>query len=438
MSGLVQIVCGGQYGSEAKGAIAAHLCEVEEVDIAVRTGATNAGHTVVHNGVRHAMQQLPVGWVNPNTILVLGAGAIIDLDILAREIKVINAAMEGDVRQRIYIDPRAYIHKSDHAERSALSGRHHTMGATGKGCSEALTDRIKLRAEHTDGTLGHYLRNGNGGVDARIGYICGNNDGMFIDTEGWLNYQYDKGAHIQLEATQGQLLDLCLGPYPYVTHKQTGPAQWLLESGLSPNMKLDIVMVVRTYPIRVAGNSGPMMNEISWPELARDINEKRADIGMDPIVSEDSIQRFENAVKAQVAQHTWKVPFGSNGLDQHRWTDRYSYRVGLSEIHKSALDTLDEITMTDLRRLFEMTTVTKKLRRVARLSMADVAVAARQVRPHRLAVTFLNYEFPERWYSNEDVTGKELAYLENIENACAGRRVAMVSRGPNPEHIVAV
>jgi adenylosuccinate synthase len=28
-------------------------------------------------------------------------------------------------------------------------------------------------------------------------------------------------------------------------------------------------MVCRTYPIRVAGNSGPMKNEISWDELNR-------------------------------------------------------------------------------------------------------------------------------------------------------------------------
>ena len=36
---------------------------------------------------------------------------------------------------------------------------------------------------------------------------------------------------------------------------------------MAPSRVTDVLMVVRTYPIRVAGNSGYMKNEISWDEL---------------------------------------------------------------------------------------------------------------------------------------------------------------------------
>jgi len=44
-----------------------------------------------------------------------------------------------------------------------------------------------------------------------------------------------------------------------------------MEAGLSPLVIDNIVMVVRTFPIRVGGTSGPFANEISW-ERIRDIS----------------------------------------------------------------------------------------------------------------------------------------------------------------------
>ena len=424
-SNPVQIVIGGGWGSEAKGCIAAYLAVKEDIDIAVRTGATNAGHTAFYNGKPYVMQQLPVGWVNPSTRLVLGAGSLIDIDILNREGAMVNEATGGvdDVRRRLTIDYRAYIHSAAHHDRATSADRHHLMGATGKGCSEALIDRVRLR-----------------GLD---NWTVGANQGLFdgydiVDTEQWLNDAWDEGAKVQLEGTQGQLLDLYLGPYPYTTHKQTGPAQWMCEAGLSPALPVDIVMVLRTYPIRVAGNSGPMPREIDWPTLAREINRKRWTFGLPSIVAENAIDAFEGAVRTAARSFgPMQIPVGSDGTDQHAWTDRMHYRTALSELNKAALALLDEDTRKELTNLFEMTTVTKKLRRVARLSEDMLIVAGRQVRPNRVAVTFLNYEYPERWFTTDPVTNSERAYLSTIESAC-GSRVTLINRGPKPEHIVEV
>lgn len=427
MSNPVQIVQGGLWGSESKGAIAAYLCQKDKIDYATRTGATNAGHTVVYKETRVVLQQLPVGFVNPDTILVLGAGALIDIDILKRECAMLSELTGTDIRDRLKIDYRAFIHRDIHHDRSTQSGRHHAIGATGKGCSEALMDRIRLRGSE-DWRIGpNVSKLGLGGYD-----IC--------DTERLLNWAWDEGAHIQLEGTQGQLLDLYLGPYPYTTHKQTGPAQWMLECGLSPSLPTNIVMVVRTYPIRVAGNSGPLADEISWPMLAREINGKRAVHGLPPIVDESDITEFEDAVRAVSASRSFHAPNGSDGLDQHTWSpaDRHFYRRALSEINAVALGSLSEGTVDRLRALFELTTVTRKLRRVARLNMDTLAEAARQVRPSQIAVTFINYEFPERWYSSSPITGDESRYLAGISKVCYGAPVTLINRGPDPSHICEV
>ena len=41
----------------------------------------------------------------------------------------------------------------------------------------------------------------------------------------------------------------------------------LMESGMSPFDVENIIMVIRAFPIRVGGNSGPLENEISWERL---------------------------------------------------------------------------------------------------------------------------------------------------------------------------
>lgn len=426
MAGRIQIIQGGQYGSEAKGAIAAHLCVKEKVNIAVRTGASNAGHTVYYDGKPYAMQQMPVGWVNPNTALVIGAGALVDIAVLEREIKEVSAATGTDITARLFIDPRAYAHLREHGQRSTQANRHHLIGATGKGCSEALTDRVRQRGLK-DFTLRNWLKSKDSVLESR-----------FTDTEEMLNRAYNSGALIQLEGTQGTLLDLVLGPYPRVTHKQTGPAQWMMEAGLSPALQTDIVMVVRTMPIRVAGDSGPLPKETSWPIVARNINNYRASYGLPSIVDEKALVSFEEAARWLAKSDRYVIPTGSDGLDQHKWSDadRTRCRVALSEFNRDVLGMLDPLLQMELFKLFEKTTVTKKLRRVADLDMDSIRTAARQVRPHRVAVTFMNYVFPEMWcrVDHGAITHKEQMYLATLQGQCRAP-VTITNYGPLPEHI---
>jgi adenylosuccinate synthase len=78
----------------------------------------------------------------------------------------------------------------------------------------------------------------------------------------------DDGGHVIVEGTQGFGLSLLHGAaYPFVTSRDTTAAGFAMEVGLSPRLIDDIVLVVRTFPIRVGGPSGPLSHETTWEEV---------------------------------------------------------------------------------------------------------------------------------------------------------------------------
>lgn len=430
------VVQGAQWGSEAKGTIAAYLCVTRKVDIAVRTGGINAGHTVIHEGKTYKMQQLPTGWVNPETELVLAAGAYINPQTLFREIDMVDDVMgRGTTARRLIIDTNAGYHGTRHMKLAEGEDRHTRIGATGKGVSEAIIDKIKNR--------------GNGAIQFIEHMPPGGwpHDLTVTDTSTYLNRCYDRGGQIIIEGTQGHFLDLHYGPWPYTTGKQTVVSTWLAECGLSPRLEYEIVSVARTYPIRVAGNSGPMADEITWPILAREINAKLASYGMDARVKEESIREFEGAQRLCAANHT--IPEWSDGTDQHKWTvwDQENYATALSQLNADAMrcvkENLPEVYDDLTSHLFEFTTVTGKPRRIARFNNYDMSVSCLRDRPSWVAVTFLNYEYPVLWNGRApDLehywSSLGLAnYLGDIARH-AGAPVRIVNMGPTLDNIVQV
>ena len=210
----------------------------------------------------------------------------------------------------------------------------------------------------------------------------------------------------------------------------------MLECGLSPALPTEIVAVARTYPIRVAGNSGPMPNEISWPVLARNLNFKRESLGLEPLVKHESIEIFEMAVKAAARSGEFYVPEFSDGNDQHVWADRRLYAPALSELNSTAWGMIPHEVQNDLMNLFELTTVTKKLRRIAGIDLNTMSVSGRQMRPAWVAVTFMNYINPGAWYElPPDQSDFEHPIVEGIE-ATLRAPVGMLTYGPGDEHIL--
>ena len=82
---------------------------------------------------------------------------------------------------------------------------------------------------------------------------------------------FRKCQKVLIEGTQGTGLSLFHGTYPYVTSRDTTVAGCLSEAGISPSRTRKIIMVCRTYPIRVqspkGGTSGDMSREIDWQQV---------------------------------------------------------------------------------------------------------------------------------------------------------------------------
>ncbi len=93
---------------------------------------------------------------------------------------------------------------------------------------------------------------------------------FLCDTTSYLRGLLKENKEVMIEGAQGYGLSLFhTTDYPYCTSRDTTAAAFVAEAGLSPLDVTNIIMVLRRYPIRVGGNSGPMYKEISWSEVTR-------------------------------------------------------------------------------------------------------------------------------------------------------------------------
>lgn len=261
MEGCVLAVVGGQYGSEGKGAIVGAIAH--EYDTHVRTGGPNAGHTFYdHQGRKWVQQVVPCGWINPDATLILGRGMVIDVEILRKELLAI-AQVDPTIYGRLKIDVGAMVLDcGHHQEEGGVNGElHQRIGSTGEGVGAARVARMK-RDPLGITPIGRYAD-----LDD-YSWLC---PMLYENTPKLILERCQDGLSTLLEGTQGSGLSLIHGPWPYVTSADTNAAQLCADAGISPLLVDQIMLVIRTYPIRVAGNSGPLFAELSWADLSKRI-----------------------------------------------------------------------------------------------------------------------------------------------------------------------
>lgn len=252
---------GAMYGSEGKGLVAAALAN--DYDCHVRTGGPNAGHTFWHDDQKFVARSVPVGWINPDSNLFIGPGAVVDTEVLATEVEAIEQAGYA-VKERLLVDHRAaMISRSQHlAEGGTLGRAHAQIGSTGEGVGLARMAKINRNTLiSTDSAPYSCVRVADSAaffetLGVRVG-----------DVADRLHRHLREGFKILLEGTQGCGLSLTLGEWPYVTSADTNAAQLAADAGISPTDVSHTILVARTYPIRVAGKSGPLLGETSWESL---------------------------------------------------------------------------------------------------------------------------------------------------------------------------
>lgn len=241
------IVVGGQYGSEGKGKVVATLAGSCAAPLVVRCGGPNSGHTIEWKLQPLVLRQLPSGAAHPNALLLIGAGAVIDVPVLLEEANKLDVP-----RDRVVIDPRACIVTDDDRLSEQLISKE--IASTGTGTGAALIRRILRRPPFS-------LAADSSVLAARFRVEC---------VAPMLHAAHARGESIIIEGTQGFGLSLLHGrEYPYVTARDTTASGFASEVGLAPRLVDRVVLVVRTFPIRVGGDSGPLAQEVSWSEVKK-------------------------------------------------------------------------------------------------------------------------------------------------------------------------
>jgi adenylosuccinate synthase len=249
---IVDVLVGGQYGSEGKGNIAQYLAP--EYEVLVRVGGPNAGHKVFRSGAEpYTFRQLPSGYLgNRDAMLVIGAGAVIGLDTLLREIAELAIPFD-----RLLIDRQAMIIDASDVEweEKTLKG---AIGSTAQGIGRATARKILNRVPETDVKLARDI--------PQLKHYVG-------DTVEYFAHCLSRGKKIMLEGTQGTTLSLHHGFYPHVTSRVTTAAACMAEAGLAARHVRRVVMVCRTYPIRVGDSvdgktSGFMSQPLAFKDIA--------------------------------------------------------------------------------------------------------------------------------------------------------------------------
>jgi adenylosuccinate synthase len=219
----------------------------------VRIGGPNAGHTVLFNGNKYTLKNIPSGFLNPKTKLVLGAGAYTKTEWLMKEVELTGT------KDRLIIDPMAVIIEDKHTEAEKAS--EHFMGSVGSvgtGLGQAVKERIERRpltyAKDVP-ELKEFIR----------------------DVPELLNKALAEDKNILLEGTQGMKLSLFHGEYPFVTSRDTTASTFLGEAGLGPKAVRDCWVIFKPYVSRVG--PGPLAEEIDNEDELNVYHNKGCEIG---------------------------------------------------------------------------------------------------------------------------------------------------------------
>jgi adenylosuccinate synthase len=278
------VLVGAQWGDEGKGKATDLLGE--RVQYVVRyQGGNNAGHTVVTpDGQHFALHLLPSGILTPGVTCVIGNGVVVDPAVLIEELDALEA--RGVDTSGLVISPDAHLIMPHHRALDRVTERflgRAKIGTTGRGIGPAYGDKVarmgirmqdlldpgifraKLelalleknqvlvkvynrRAIDVDAVVGEYL-----GYAQRLAPLI-------TDTRLLLERALAGGATVLLEGSQGTLLDVDHGTYPFVTSSSPTAGYAAAGSGIGPTKITRVVGILKAYTTRVG--EGPFPTEL--------------------------------------------------------------------------------------------------------------------------------------------------------------------------------
>ena len=281
------IIVGAQWGDEGKGKIIDVLSEAAEV-IVRSQGGSNAGHTVVHAGVKYILHLIPSGILHPGKVCVIGNGVVIDPVKLVKEMQTLRSQGVNISADNLIISESAHLVLPYHCLMDGwLEEQRGTekIGTTLQGIGPAYADKI-----NRVGIRVHELRDParlRELVEARLATcrtVLGDSPELAkdprLDVETILRdvlaaaeillphvrntikvlHEYiAAGKDMLFEGAQGTFLDIDFGTYPYVTSSATTSGGACTGTGVPPNRIDDVVGVMKAYTTRVG--EGPFPTE---------------------------------------------------------------------------------------------------------------------------------------------------------------------------------
>jgi adenylosuccinate synthase len=279
MAGIV--VLGAQWGDEGKGRFVDYLASRAKYVVRF-SGGNNAGHTVVYKGKKFLFTIVPSGALYQKKLMI-AAGACFNPEVLLSEIDTLKKMGFG---VDLMIDPRVHIVMAYHCQRDvaneAKRGKE-GVGSVGFGVGYCFVDRARrgnirfedlVESGRLKEKLAYFYPRNKDTLEKLYGVRiepqlkilkklneCGRRLKKYL---GDVSYEVNKALReekmVLFEGSQGVLLDVNFGTYPYTTGSHIIAGYVFPSVGLAPQA-LKTIGVVKVFNSRAGG--GPFPTEIS-------------------------------------------------------------------------------------------------------------------------------------------------------------------------------
>jgi adenylosuccinate synthase len=278
------VLIGAQWGDEGKGKATDLLGD--RVQWVVRyQGGNNAGHTVVlPDGQDFALHLIPSGILTPGVANVIGNGVVVDPGVLLDELAGLEA--RGVDTNRLLLSADAHLIMPYHVAIDKVTERYlgaKKIGTTGRGIGPCYQDKVARVGVRVQDLLDEKILRQK--VEAALEFknqvlvkvynrkaldpeqvsdevlAAGEKFAHRIaDTRLQLNKALERGEFVLLEGSQGTLLDVDHGTYPFVTSSNPTSGGASAGSGIGPGRITTVLGILKAYTTRVG--SGPFPTEL--------------------------------------------------------------------------------------------------------------------------------------------------------------------------------